>query len=83
VILPVCVEERVTVEDIVLLLLPEIVGFAVNVPDTEGVGLLDPDFEAVELLEEVEDRVMVLVIVLVGVMEGVALAEPETLEVPV
>lgn len=79
--LPVCVALRVPVELMVPDLLPEIVGSAVKVPDTEGVGLLDPDREAVELLEAVEDRVTVRVIVLVGVIEGVAFAEPETLDV--
>jgi len=81
VILPVCVELRVPVELIVADRLPVIVGFAVKVPELEVVGSFDPEAEAVELLEEVEERVTVRVIVLEGVIEGVACAEPETLDV--
>jgi len=83
VILPDCVELRVPVEVIETVLLPEIVGFAVTVSELEGVGSLEPEGDPVELLEDVEDRVTVRVIVRVPVWVLVACAEPDTLEVPV
>lgn len=44
---------------------------------------LEPDLEAVELLEPVEERVLVREIVFVGVNEGVDKADPEILDVVV
>jgi len=81
VILPVWVADRVPVEEMVPLLLPEMVGIAVIVPDTEGVGSLEPEADAVVLLDAVDERVTVRVMVLVIVLEGVSRAEPDTLGV--
>ena len=57
------------------------VGIAVTVPDTEGVGRLEPDTDAVEEREAVEERVTVRVMVLVIVLVGVFKADPDTLDV--
>jgi len=79
--LPVCVAVRVPVELIVVVLLPEMVEKEDTVPELEGVGSFEPDADAVELLEPVEERVLVRDRVFVGVKEGVDRADPDTLDV--
>ena len=78
----VCVVLRVTVEEMVVVLVPVPDGFTVKVPVCVCVASLDPEAEAVVERLAVEERVPVLDAVLEGVLLGVDLPEPETLGVP-